>query len=92
MGSRVSLWRSTSRFSLLFMSFANCIDMLLLSHDRNRQTLRDKILGTYVIRRGARPLGSGPLTYPTFFVGRLSFVFSEVARPERGDERAATRS
>jgi uncharacterized RDD family membrane protein YckC len=91
-GNRVSLWRSTRRFLFLFLSFANCIDMLLLSHDRNRQTLRDKLLGTYVIRRGARPLGSGPIAYPAYFVGGLSFVFSEVARPERRVEGATKRS
>jgi uncharacterized RDD family membrane protein YckC len=81
-GNRVSLWRSTCRFLFLFLTFGNSVDLLLLSHDRNRQTLRDKMLGTFVIRRGARPLGSGPISYPTYFVGGLSFVFSEVTRPE----------
>lgn len=80
-GNRVSLWRSTCRFLFLFLTLGNCVDLLLLSHDRNRQTLRDKLLGTYVVRRGAVPIGSGPISYPTYFVGGLSFVFSEVARP-----------
>jgi hypothetical protein len=84
-GNRVSLWRSTCRFLFLFFHLGNCIDLVLLSHDRNRQTLRDKLTGTYVVRRGARPLGYGPIGYPTYFVAGFSFVFSEVACPETTD-------
>src|SRR5262249_52484162 len=71
-GGRVSLWRSTCRFLFLWATLGNVIDLLWLSHDPNRQTLRDKIVGTYVIRRGSRPVGSGPVTYPTYFVAGLS--------------------
>jgi uncharacterized RDD family membrane protein YckC len=84
-GNRVSLWRSTCRFLFLFLHLGNCIDLVLLSHDRSRQTLRDKLTGTYVVRRGARPLGYAPISYPTYFVGGFSFVFAEVACPETTD-------
>jgi uncharacterized RDD family membrane protein YckC len=35
------------------------LDLLWLGGDQNRQALRDKLAGTYVIRRGAEPEGRG---------------------------------
>jgi len=81
-GRRVGLWRCTHRFLVLFAAPFNLLDLTWLTHDPNRQTLRDKVAGTYVVRRGARPLGSGSLTYPTYFIGGLSFVFTEVMRDD----------
>lgn len=77
-GARVTLWQATIRFLFLFLTLGNLIDLVLLSHDADRQTLRDKLVGTCVIRRGARPVGSGPITYSTYFVGGWSIVFREV--------------
>lgn len=80
-GGRVSLASSTARFLFLFWGPLNfLIDLIWLSHDANRQSLRDKIVGTYVVRRGAGPVGSGPIAYPTYFVATLSFVVPEVQR------------
>lgn len=80
-GERVSLASSTARFLFLFWGPLNfLIDLIWLSHDANRQSLRDKIVGTYVVRRGAGPVGSGPISYPTYFVATLSFVVPEVQR------------
>ena len=85
-GNDVGLWRCTYRFLFLFATLGNLVDLVWLSHDPSRQTLRDKLVGTYVIRRGALPLGSGPIVYPTYFAGGLSLVFPEVARPEAKSE------
>ena len=80
-GARPSLASSTSRFLFLFFGPLNVlIDLLWLSHDAHRQSLRDKIVGTYVVRRGAGPAGTGPISYPTYFVATLSFVVPEVQR------------
>jgi uncharacterized RDD family membrane protein YckC len=86
-GERVSLATSTTRFLFLFWGPLNfLIDLIWLSHDANRQSLRDKIAGTYVVRRGSGPVGSGPISYPTYFVATLSFVVPEVQR-NLGSER-----
>jgi hypothetical protein len=50
------------------------------SDDDSPTTPRAKLVGTYVVRRGAPPLGSGPITYPTYFVAGFSVVFPHVAR------------
>jgi uncharacterized RDD family membrane protein YckC len=86
-GNSVKLWKASLRFLLLFLGPANFLfDIFWLTSDPNRQTLRDKIAGTYVIREHAVPVDRGPITYPMYFVGSLSFVIPEVLRR---DEKAA---
>jgi uncharacterized RDD family membrane protein YckC len=80
-GKRASLWLSTCRFLFLFggpLNFA--FDLIWLTNDPNRQTMRDKLCGTYVVRRGAQPTGTGVIRYPTYFVATMSLVLPEVVR------------
>ena len=80
-GKPANLWKSTCRFLFLFGGPINLLfDLIWLTNDSNRQTLRDKLTGTYVIRRGAQPLGRGPITYPTYFIATLSFIVPNVSR------------
>ena len=44
----------------LFGPLNALLDLVWLGGDNNRQALRDKLAGTYVIRRGAVPAGVGP--------------------------------
>ena len=63
-GTRPGLWpmflRSTAGVlwalsgSIMFL-----VDLSWIGHDEQRQTLRDKLAGTVVIRSGATPVGSG---------------------------------
>jgi uncharacterized RDD family membrane protein YckC len=86
-GNPVKLWKSSLRFLLIFLGPVNVLfDIFWLTNDPNRQTLRDKIAGTYVIREHAAPVDRRPITYPMYFVGGLSFVIPEVLRR---DENAA---
>lgn len=90
-GKRASLWQATMRALFLFFGPINvAVDLLWLTHDHHRQTLRDKVTGTYLIRVDARPAGRGPITYPSYFVAAMSFVVPEVSRPAapgQGDAR-----
>ena len=79
-GNAVGLGVCTCRFLFFALGPTCLIDLVWLSHDPSRQTLRDKVMGTYVVRRGAAPAGVGPITYPTHFVGGMSFVLPEVLR------------
>jgi len=91
-GERLTLWRATCRFMFLFWGPINfLVDILWLTSDPNRQSLRDKLAGTYVVRRGALPLGRAPITYPTYFIATLSFIVPEVCRPTNDGVRAEAR-
>lgn len=60
-GERPSVWRMTGRLLIcLFLPLSFPIDLLWLAGDDRRQSLRDKIAGTYVIRKAAAPAGRGP--------------------------------
>jgi uncharacterized RDD family membrane protein YckC len=56
------------------------IDLIWLSGDDNRQALRDKFAQTYVIKRGASPVGVGKVMYGVFDVWGWHLVFREVKR------------
>jgi len=55
-------------------------DIVWLTGDRDRQALRDKFAGTYVVRRRASPAGSGPVVLRNYMFWGMSFVFREVKR------------
>ena len=83
-GKRPSLIRMTWRFVLLLFGPINLIiDIFWLGGDENRQTLRDKISKTYVVKEGAQPVGSGPIEYADYYLLGLSLVFTEVKRPKQ---------
>jgi len=85
-GQRASLWRATLRFLLLAINPATfIIDVLWLTGEPNRQTLRDKLAGTYVVRSRAVPIGASRIRYPTYFVSGLSVVLPEVPREAEGE-------
>ena len=58
------------------------LDLMLVADDDQRQTVRDKLFGTLVVRTAAKPAGHGVKTY-----GRLGFLgmmltFPTVKRPD----------
>jgi uncharacterized RDD family membrane protein YckC len=59
------------------------LDLLVFWADENRQTFRDKLAGTYVIRKRATPLGEGRIRPTTFFALGYTLVLPEVTRPAR---------
>jgi hypothetical protein len=56
------------------------LDLIWLGGDNDRQALRDKLAGTYVIRRGAQPLGTGLQKHVMITFGYWSFLVREVSR------------
>ena len=54
-GKRLSIWQMTLRFLILFFGPLNFfVDILWLTGEQNKQTLRDKMFGTYVVKRRAQ--------------------------------------
>jgi uncharacterized RDD family membrane protein YckC len=81
-GRPPSLFISTYRFLLLFVGPLHLVfDLLWLTTDPNRQTLRDKLTATYVVRRDAQPLARAPFVHPTYFIATMAFALPEVKRP-----------
>jgi uncharacterized RDD family membrane protein YckC len=81
-GKPVKLWKAMLRALMVVVGPASVVvDAIWLTGDDNRQTLRDKIAGTYVVRSKATPLGEGTVNYRMYFVASLSFVIPEVVRP-----------
>jgi hypothetical protein len=72
-GEAPSFLRVTFRllFTLMgggFSSALGVIDLLWISGDDHRQTLRDKLAQTYVIKASAEPIGRGPIAYDVYHV------------------------
>jgi len=94
-GVRPSIFQMTWRFILLaFGPIDFLADLIWLGGDDNRQTIRDKIAATYVIRPDAVPIGVGTIIRRSYFLLGWSFIFQEVKRnrveagtqqPARGD-------
>ena len=81
-GKRPSIWQMTFRFLLLvFGPIHFLFDFFWLGGDEYRQTLRDKIVGTYVIKDDAVPLGRGEQLLVQYFLFGWSMVFREVKKP-----------
>lgn len=54
------------------------LDLIWISSDENRQALRDKFAKTYVIKRNAKPKGTGQLIYSNYDLWGWHFLFCEV--------------
>ena len=78
-GEPPGLLRLTVR-TLCFYVFNPLFDLIFLAIDDNRQALRDRFSGTYVIRRSARPAGKGRFFHPILFFCLLSLIYREVSR------------
>ena len=80
-GGRPSLSQMTIRFLLLvFGPFHSLLDIYWLGGGGYKQALRDRIVGTYVIRHDALPLGRGELLLVQYYLFAWTFMFREVKR------------
>jgi uncharacterized RDD family membrane protein YckC len=83
-GHRVPFWRALFRAGFIVLGPFNLLaDVIWLGGDANRQSIRDKIARTYVVRRDAFPAGSGEIRYRTYFIFGYNIVFAEVERQSR---------
>jgi uncharacterized RDD family membrane protein YckC len=70
---------------LVFGPFSLVVDLIWLGGNPNRQTLRDKLAGTYVIRLNEAPMGTGTIVHRRYFFLGWSFLFREVKRNRKED-------
>jgi uncharacterized RDD family membrane protein YckC len=89
-GARPKLWAIVVRSLLGLFSPVNLvIDGMWLSGDPQRQALRDKVVGTYVIKGAARPTGRGVISYVAIFGMGISVFGAEVLSLELSNEDRA---
>ena len=72
---------SSMIFRLLFVVLGPInwvVDLIWLFGDTHRQALRDKLAGTYVVRKDARPAGTGKIVYRWYDIQCYNFLFREV--------------
>ncbi len=89
-GRRPSLLQMTIRLvPLLPVPWSFLFDLGWIMDEPQRQTLRDKWAGTYVVRRGAKPIGTAPVRYKRIGFCGLFFIFPEIAeRSEKKQEES----
>jgi uncharacterized RDD family membrane protein YckC len=67
---------------LLFGPLTFILDMIWLTSESTKQTLRDKIAGTYVLKRNASPIEFGIIKYMQLYVLGYIFTVREVQKLE----------
>lgn len=60
------------------------LDILWIFNDPNKQSLRDKLAGTYIIKQNARQLGQGDVKTRYYFILGFCLIFKEVDRKYLG--------
>ncbi len=82
-GRRPSLLQMTGRLlPLPLFPLTLPFDLAWVVDDPHRQSLRDKWVGTFVIRRKAKPIGTAPVRYKRIGLVGLFLTFPEVGRSE----------
>lgn len=66
----------------MFGPFNVVMDLLWLGADTESQSLRDCYLGTYLIKRSARPLGRAPLHLTRYNALGFALAYPRVCRPK----------
>ena len=78
-GQKPSMYTMVLRTALLLVGpFELFFDILWLTTEATKQTLRDKYVGTYVVSREATPRDFGKLRYVTLGVMGWSLMYREV--------------
>ena len=78
-GKKPSIFKMIIRALLLILGpFEFIIDLIWLTSETTKQTLRDKYVGTYVVDERANPVGNARLQTVTLGVMGLSFTYREV--------------
>ena len=57
------------------------LDLAWLSGNKHRQSLRDKLAHTYVVKVKAQPVGTGKIIYRYYEICRYNFLFREIDVP-----------
>jgi uncharacterized RDD family membrane protein YckC len=80
-GNAPSIWKMTLRYILLIGGpFHILADLLWLTGERDKQSIRDKFAATYVVRNKAQPIGRGKILVNLTDLFGYSLYLREVSR------------
>jgi len=83
-GKRPSLLQMTTRlWPMLPVPWSFLFDLGWVVDEPQRQTLRDKWAGTFVVRRKAQPIGRALVRYKRIGFGGIFLIFPEIGQVER---------
>lgn len=81
-GERPSLTIMTIRAGLWLLGPINFLfDLLWLGADTEQQSIRDCLVGTYVVRHDAEPIGSGKMHLSRYTGAGMTLSYPRVSRP-----------
>jgi|GEM_PF-886787 len=82
-GRKPHFFKMALRFILLTIGpFELILDLLWLTGETTKQTLRDKYVGTYVVKKDAEPIGQASIVQTRLHVLGWNLVYYEVEVPE----------
>ncbi len=92
-GGRPSLLQMTVRMlPMLPVPWSLLFDLGWMVDEPQRQTLRDKWAGTFVVRRKAQGIGTAPIQYKRIGFGGLFLIIPEVGRTDSTSQSLPTSS
>jgi uncharacterized RDD family membrane protein YckC len=78
-GEKPSIFKMVLRASLLVLGpFELVIDIIWLTSEATKQTLRDKYVGTYVVNKEAQPIGKSKLQNVSLGVMGWNLMYREI--------------
>jgi len=86
-GQTLNLWQTSCRLGFLILGPLNLpLDLIILRAEPDRQSMRDKIMGTFVVRRHAMAAGHGSIRYRRLFWMSWCLTLPEVARDQENSD------
>ena len=86
-GKRPSLLQMTTRlWPMLPVPWSFLFDLGWVADEPQRQILRDKWAGTFVVRRKAQPIGRALVRYKRIGFGGIFLIFPEIDQVERSPQ------
>jgi uncharacterized RDD family membrane protein YckC len=87
-GRRPGLGALTLRLAFGILGPMNIVlDLLWIPFDRHKQSLRDKVAHTYVVKAGAQPAGPARVVLRTYSIMGMAFVVRDVEAVSVGGAR-----
>lgn len=91
--NRPSLIRMTFRACVLILGPINpLLDLVWVGSDAHGQTIRDKLSGTYVVRKNAMAIGTGPIRLHYYSLLGMTIPFAEIDHSATAIGRGPTTS
>lgn len=82
-GKRPSFFKMVFRYLLLTLGPLSLIpDILWLIGEPTKQTFRDKVSGTYVIKKDAEPMGTGAMHLKYYHITSFHIIVPEVKKED----------